>query len=284
MNDFDERRRTGIGGSDAAAALGLSPWKTAFQLYLEKIGEPEPTIESEAFLWGRLLEPLVASEYGRRTGRELAPSGMLRHPNHGWMIGHPDRLVVGEPSRIVEIKTATGWAARDWGDGIDAIPAVYVAQCCHYIALTGAAICDVAVLIGGSDFRVYSITADPEITQLLIDAEARFWQCVERREPPEPTSPEDAARRWGRLSRPGAVIAGEAELDAITALHRVKSARKDLAEAEDLAQLTIMQALGDDGDTLIDADGRPLATWKLDKGRQEFTVPAREPQRRFLVK
>lgn len=63
-------RKRGIGGSDAAAALGMSPWKTQLELYLEKRGElMAPDIDSEAMLWGRVLEPVIRQQYAERTGK-----------------------------------------------------------------------------------------------------------------------------------------------------------------------------------------------------------------------
>jgi putative phage-type endonuclease len=67
-DEWLEQRRHGIGGSDAAAALGLSPWKTPLSLYLEKTGDARPFRDNESMLWGRVLEPAIRAEYTRRTG------------------------------------------------------------------------------------------------------------------------------------------------------------------------------------------------------------------------
>jgi predicted phage-related endonuclease len=66
-----ERRRQTLGASDAAAALGLSPYCSPLQLYLRKIGSLPEQEETEAMRWGTLLEPLLAREYTRRTGLPL---------------------------------------------------------------------------------------------------------------------------------------------------------------------------------------------------------------------
>ena len=76
-------RSTGLGGSDAAVACGVSRWKTPYQLYLEKRGEVPPIEQTEPMRWGHLLEPLVRQEYSERTGRVVRlPSDTLRHPEH----------------------------------------------------------------------------------------------------------------------------------------------------------------------------------------------------------
>lgn len=284
MTDWDAQRRTGIGGSDAAAALGLSPWKTPYDLWCEKRGLAEPLPPTEPMVWGTLLEPIIAAEYERRTGCmiERLPD-LLRHPTWGHMIGHIDGRVVGEP-RILEVKTARD--ARNWGEpGSDEIPPYYAVQCHHYLVVTGAQWVDIAVLIGGQDFRIYSIERDDDIAGMLVDQEASFWRHhVETGHPPDPVNAADAVRRWGRLSAPGAVTAGEVELAAIKSLHDIRASRIDLDEAEDIAKLAVMQALSDGGDSLVSSSGELLCSWKLDRGRKAHMVKESRPSRRFVLK
>lgn len=284
MTDFDERRRTGIGGSDAAAAIGISPWKTPFSLWLQKVGEEAETLhETEPMRWGTLLEPIIAAEYARRTGRVLERNTeMLRHPNFGWMIAHLDATVIGE-NRIVEVKTARD--GRYWGPpGTDEVPMTYLMQAHHYLVITGAAVCDIAVLIGGSDFRIYEIPADDEIAGMVIDHEATFWRYVEQREPPPPIHLSDVVRRWGRLAVKGAVLADRVELLAIEQLRRIRDDRATLDAMEEANKAVVLQALADKGEALVDDAGNVLATWKLDGGRKGYTVEPREPARRFLLR
>jgi putative phage-type endonuclease len=282
MSEFDAERRSGIGGSDAAAAIGISRWRTPYELYLEKIGEAEPVPVTEPMRWGTLLEPVVAAEYSRRTGRQIETPPMLRHPVHEWMIGHIDRRVVGEP-RIVEIKT-TG-IGIGWGEaGTDEIPLTYTCQVHHYLTLTGADVADVAVLIGGQDFRLYEVRRDDAIARELVEREHTFWWHVEHREPPPPVNTRDAVRRWGRLTSAGKVTASQTEEAAIVRLRHIQKTRAELDADEDHYRRTILAALADRGDTLVDLAGNIMATWRLDKGRKAYTVEAREPSRRFLLK
>jgi putative phage-type endonuclease len=284
MTDFHEERRTGIGGSDAAAALGLSPWRTPFDLWIEKLGEGDPLPASEPMRWGKLLEPVIAAEYCRRTGRTIEPApALIRHPTHPWMIGHIDGRVVDEPGRILEVKTAG--IGIGWGEpGTDEIPLQYLTQCHHYLIVSGAEAVDVAVLIGGQDFRLYTIRRDDDIAGSLFEQEYTFWQCVQDRVPPDPVNTADAVRRWGRLRSAGAVTASEIEQQAIERMREIRRIRADLDVEEDAAKRLIMSTLADRGDTLVDLAGTSLATWKLDNGRKGFKVEAREPARRFLLK
>jgi putative phage-type endonuclease len=283
-DDFNEFRRTGIGGSDAAAALAISPWRSQYDLYLEKIGEAEPLAPTEPMIWGSLLESVIAGEYSRRSNRMVVvPSGPLRHPDHPWLIGHIDRLIFDQPDRIVEIKSTAN--SRGWGEpGSDEIPQHYLCQCHHYLALTDAAICDLAVLFNGNNFAIYQVERDLQIEAELLDQEAAFWQLVENRTPPAPSNTADAVRRWGRLSRSGQVVATETAAFAVQTLQQLRETRKSLEEAEDQARLSVIKTLGEEGSTLVSLSGEILATWKLDRGAKAYEVKAREPARRFLLK
>uniref|UniRef100_UPI00193103D1 YqaJ viral recombinase family protein n=1 Tax=Caenibacillus caldisaponilyticus TaxID=1674942 RepID=UPI00193103D1 len=70
-DEWLRERRKGIGGSDAAAILGLNKWKSPIQVYMEKIGEIESDVSSEAAYWGHVLEDVVAREFSKRTGKKV---------------------------------------------------------------------------------------------------------------------------------------------------------------------------------------------------------------------
>ncbi len=196
-------RRSGIGGSDAASVLGLSPYRSRLALYLDKRGElQDDNGESEDMLWGRLLEPVVRQRYSDVTGRTVRMlSGLARHPNLPWMIGNLDGFVEGEQV-IYEGKTAR--RSDGWGEpGTDQVPEHYALQVQHYLAVTGYEAADIAVLIAGSSFRMYRIDTDRELQDMLIDAEREFWGMVERGEPPEPDLSRESDRAILRRMFPG---------------------------------------------------------------------------------
>jgi len=180
---FHANRLTGIGGSDAATVCGLNPYKSAVELYYEKRGEstPEDISDKPAIRWGNLLEPLVAAEYMRETGRVVRrKNAMLRHKEHPHMIAHLDRVVQGERI-VVEIKTVSqiAYDKGDWGPaGTDEVPSHYLLQVQHYMAVTGYPVAHLAVLIGGRDFRLYVIERNEALIEHLIERESAFWTCV----------------------------------------------------------------------------------------------------------
>jgi putative phage-type endonuclease len=279
-----EERRTGLGGSDAAAALGLSPWRTPYELWEQKVGVGPPTEQNEMMLWGKLLEETVRQEYARRTGYEVRPvKQLLRHPKHGFMFAHIDGEIGREGRAILEVKTAR--TSQGWGEPeTDEIPLSYLVQVHHYLAVTEAEVCDVAVLIGGSDFRLYQVGRDAEIEEQLIKAEATFWELVTRGVPPPPTTIQDAMRHWGRFDAQGVTEAGRLEIEAVNTLRAIHSQKKSLEKLEADAKLILMASMGEDGQSLVQGDGELLATWKLDNGRKGYSVPARPPARRLLIK
>lgn len=280
-----EERRTGIGGSDAAAAVGLSPWRSAYDLWEEKVGQSPPVEQNEPMLWGKLLEDIIRREYERRTGMVVTyRKELIRHPARPWMFVHLDGEVGSTGEAILEVKTSR--TGQGWGEpDTDEIPLPYLVQVHHSLAVTAAQVCDVAVLIGGQDFRLYQVSRDIEIEQQLIEDETRFWESVTSGVPPAPATVADAVKRWGHISVTGTVVAGEQEQRAIAILRRAHALHKQIEVEEEGAKKALMEVMGDNGLNLIDpVTSELLATWKLDNGRKAYSVEAREPARRFLVK
>ena len=181
-DEWLEYRKQGIGGSDAAAILGINPWKTPMDVWLEKTGEfeDEPR-DNEKMYWGNVLEDVVAKEFSIRTGlRVRRRNAILKHKKHNFMIANVDRLVIGHKAGL-ECKTTGQYSADDWAMGV---PEFYQAQVQHYMAVTGYTTWYVAVLIGGQEFRFFKLTKDNQFIKELIEAEHDFWKKVEDRTPP----------------------------------------------------------------------------------------------------
>lgn len=176
-------RRGGIGSSDAAAAVGLSPYKSPLALWLEKTQrKPADDLRhSEAVFWGSTLEAIIANVYADRTGNKVRRvNAVLQHPDHAFMLANLDRAVGSEG--ILEVKTAGGHSAQFWEAGI---PEHYQCQVLHQLAVSGKAWGDVAVLIGGQDFRIYRVERNDDQIADLIEREATFWKMVEEDIQPE---------------------------------------------------------------------------------------------------
>lgn len=178
-----EVRKRGIGSSDAAAAVGLNPYKSQLELWMEKTGRDaglpkiDPEDDSTPVYWGTLLEHIVAAQYTRRTGHRVRRvNAVLQHPNNPWMLANLDREVVGAADvQILECKTAGINGARLWRDGV---PEYVQLQVMHQLAVTGKQAADVAVLICGQELRVHRIKRDERLIEQLVELERRFWLMV----------------------------------------------------------------------------------------------------------
>ncbi len=247
--EWKEARMKGIGGSDAAAAIGVSRWKSPLQLYLEKAGEIEQPEVGEAAYWGNVLEAVVADEFAKRTGKKVQRvNRILIHPEHQHMIANIDRRVVGE-NAILECKTTGAWNAKDW-EGDD-IPPEYVIQVMHYLAVTGAEKAYFAVLIGGNRFEWKEIARDEELIAMMVERERAFWDCVETETPP-PLSESKAELHGDIMNRlyPNANAGQSVELppqysDIIEQLTDVKARIKELEVSQDYLENQIKDAMKD---------------------------------------
>ena len=190
-------RKGGIGSSDAGAAVGLHPYKSPLELWMEKTGrdgglpKTDPNDETSPMYWGTLLESIVASHYTKRTGRKVRRiNAVLQHPTEPWMLANIDREVVGSSEvQILECKTAGMNGARLWKEGV---PEYVQLQVMHQLAVTGKQAADVAVLICGQELQIHRIDRDEAMIARLVQLERQFWSYVERDEAP-PADGSDSA-------------------------------------------------------------------------------------------
>lgn len=178
-----ETRNAGIGGSDASVIMGLNPYKSPYQLWLEKTGQAEaPDLSHvQAVYWGSKNEANIADWFQEDTGKKVRKLGTLRSRAHPFMLANVDRAVMGEEAGL-EIKTAGVSQAKKWKG--DEIPDAYYCQCLHYLAVTGANKWYIAVLIGGNESLYKVVERNEDDIKALIEAEADFWHMVETNTPP----------------------------------------------------------------------------------------------------
>lgn len=189
--DWLKERRHSIGGSDAAAVMGLSKWATPYTVYLDKLGVLEAKEETEAMRQGRDLEAYVAKRFEEATGKRVRrENAILRNDDYPFAHADVDRLVVGERAGL-ECKTTSTLDVRKFRDV--EFPEQYYAQCVHYLAVTGLDRWYLAVLVLGREFHVYTLERDEDEIKALMDTERDFWKHVESETPPpvdgfEPTT------------------------------------------------------------------------------------------------
>lgn len=183
-----EGRSLGIGGSEAGIVLGVNPYKSRLELWNEKIVKTRhlnPDAEMHLKI-GNVLEPFIAEEYSKVTGRKLETRGQKIHSKYPFILGNIDREIISDTNRkdpgILEIKTKgvfTYWYDED-------VPIYYIAQLQHYLELYGYNWGSFAILdLGRMKLNIIDIERDDEFISKLIKEEIAFWQLVEKKIPPD---------------------------------------------------------------------------------------------------
>ena len=177
--EWRELRKKGIGGSDVSAIMGLNPYSSPFNVWIEKIGMHEEIVDNEPAYWGTVLEDVLAKEFTIRTDKRLQRrNAILQHDEHDFMIANVDRVVIGEDAGW-EGKTTNAFY-KDEG-----CPQHYWVQCQHYMLVTGKPLWYLSILAGGQKYYGYNIPRDNNyIDNVLMPAEIEFWRMVQENEMP----------------------------------------------------------------------------------------------------
>jgi len=298
-------RKQGIGSSDAASAVGLNPYKSQLELWMEKTGRDanlpkvDPKDQSSPMYWGNLLESIVAAHYTMRSGHKVRRiNAVLQHPKEPWMLANIDREVTGAPDvQILECKTAGFHGSFLWRDGV---PEYIQLQVMHQLSVTGKQCADVAVLICGQDLQIHRIQRDEAMITKLIELERAFWHYVETDTPP-PADGSDSADLALRCLYPQDTgqtldLSDDLEMSAVFSdLLAIRQVLTDKGLLEAQLKQRIQQRMGDATKVLFQTgdvtwrrskDGSGLDTASLLKDQpqllQRYTV-VKPGSRRFLV-
>lgn len=167
-------RKMGITGTDAGSIVGMNPYKSALQVFVDKTTDTIDNFDNEAMKQGRDLEEYVAQRFCEATGKKVRRANAIyQSEEEPFMLADFDRLVVGEKAGL-ECKTVSPYLADKWKDG--AIPLHYQLQIQHYLAVSGYDAWYLAALIFGREFIVHKIERDEELIQNLVKIEKRFWE------------------------------------------------------------------------------------------------------------
>ena len=285
-------RKTGIGGSDAAAIVGLGKYSTPLSVYLDKTTDAIKET-TEVMTRGNVLEPFVQSLFERKTGWKVQNNLQTqRNPDHPFMLANLDGLLPSERA-IAEFKTAvyTKGTKEEWGDeGTDEIPKHYLIQVAHYASVMNADTVHIGVLFGdeklfnsyrllqeireetghpiqfdrlGCDFRVYVYKRHDDLTRKLINKERSFWfDHVLKNNPPAPQDGNiDDFLKAYPIANDRVVCVSEADMAKIQRLNEIKKQRKELDAQEETAKADVLKLFGGSS-VLVDSSNAPLATWK----------------------
>ncbi|WP_144511546.1 YqaJ viral recombinase family protein [Bacillus sp. FJAT-22090] len=231
--DWLQARRLGIGGSDVSAIAGLNKWKSPVAVYLDKVGQsPLEDTAGEAAYWGNVMEDIVAQEFSLRTGLKVRRrNAILKHPEHKFMFANVDRLIIGKREGL-ECKTASEYLKGEWEE--DEIPAAYLLQIQHYMAVTGYKAWHIAVLIGGNKFIHKRIERDEELISYLIQIEKDFWENHVLKEIPPTFDGSDSSADLLKALYPESEPETEINLpkDAETLIEALEVIKADLKESD----------------------------------------------------
>lgn len=299
-----EGRRTGIGGSDVAAVLGLNPWKTPLDVWNDKLGLSEDKEMSEPAYWGTVLEDTVAKEFQLRTGKRVQKvSHQFADPETPWAIANIDRAIINpeiakrvRPLEMTEkeiakygnrpittdiafeAKTAHAFTADLWGPSQELeikqnnlrteheIPLYYETQIQWYCGILRLRGMYLAVLIGGSDFRMYWIDARPDVFQVIKEKCSAFWNnYVLTKTPPEPINIEDVLKLYGRSN--GKAIEAQGDLAINYGEYaRLNGEIKELKKQQDAVKAKIAIDMKDN--EILTLDGKKVLTYKTQTSKR----------------
>lgn len=193
-------RKTGIGGSDVAAILGLSPWRTAVDVYMDKVSPETKEIGSVAMRRGQFLEPLIVELYAEATGNEVwhnKENESWTHPIDTFLKTTPDGVVthLNGARSVFEAKSAAGRGAQHWFDGV---PAFYATQIQHEMYVMGFDSAELAYLIN-DDFAYLSVSKRDDYADTVVPILHDFWMNhVLPEKFPEPRTIEDYKRVYAQ--------------------------------------------------------------------------------------
>lgn len=280
-----ELRAHHVGASEVAAVMGLSPYRSPYDVWCQKTGQGRQVDMSPAAEWGLRLEAAVLGKYldaHDEVIEAVAYPGTIVHEG-GVLCCTPDCIVTLRDGsrRNVQIKTASAYARDSWGDsGLTAIPQHYWWQVQAEMLVTGIEVSDVVVLIGGQDYREYTIDRDESACQIIALDVADWWHThvVERQAPPtdptHPTALDEVRARLQQGSDEIVEIADDPLKNEITAYRCAQDMIDTLERLNDERQARLCQLIGEKAGVQV---AQYLVTWKASttRGRVDWEQMAR---------
>ena len=234
-----------IGGSDAAAVVGMNAYVSPYTLWAEKTGRLPGFDGNLATEVGTYLEEFVSQKFAEVTGKKVRRSNQSWfNDQYPWAIANIDREIVGEDAGL-EIKTTSELNLKKFKGG--EYPANYYVQCMHYMAVTGKKRWYLAVLIGNREFKWFTIERDEDEINALMDAERTFKMYVDNDTPPIADGSSSTADTLSALypnSIDFDIGIGAFEMD-LDNYFQLKAQAKDLDEKIDAIENRIKAHLGE---------------------------------------
>lgn len=178
-----KKRKEGIGGSDAAAIVGLNPFSTPLSVWADKTSKIPEKEDTEKMKLGRDLEEYVAKRWSEKSGKKVRKiNAILRSQKYPFAIADVDRMVVGENAGL-ECKVTSSLNLKKYKNG--EYPANFYVQCVHYMAVTGAKRWYLAILVFGQGIIDFVVQRNQSEIDSLMEQEAEFWEYVKTEKMPK---------------------------------------------------------------------------------------------------
>lgn len=188
-----EARTEGIGGSDVACVLGLSPYKSSAEVFYEKVLRITDAVENEAMHWGNALEDLIADRWQYWAGsvesylenysqervvrKVRRRNAIISNSDYPQLLANVDRMfnTADGNKAVLEIKTISGYVADQWENGI---PPAYLCQLQTYLMVTEAKYGEVALLRDGRFLNVIPFEINNNLAQRIADETGAMWNNI----------------------------------------------------------------------------------------------------------
>lgn len=271
-----KNRKKFLGASDISAILGINPFRTAADVFLEKTCDVLPSADSEAADIGNSFELPMLKWAEKRIGAPLDFDPEPCVASNGIMVSHLDAAVVGADHPVEGKCTAK---TEEWGDeNTDQIPPMHLIQVHAQMICTETELAYVAAFLAGfrMERRLYRIRVNADLARTIEDEACKWWERhVVAGVMPDSAPSIEVARRI--KPKPGLVVPVRPEL--AKALHDAKEQTKQAAKQEEEIKARLLAELGG-------ADGGDCPGWVVvqkDINVKEYTVAART-DRRLTVK
>lgn len=241
---WHELRRTGLGASDMAAVMGVSPYRTPYQLWAEKTGTVPPQVVGAAANRGVILEDAVAHYYEIERGVKLRKSnGIVRLKKHPRIMASLDRTIVGQPYGIVEVKTS---ASPRWS--MYPVPPEVVVQVTTQMGIVGAQWCDVVALLGGLVFKIERVQFDPALWAEIQRAAMLFLEAVDTKTPPALEALDAAAYAMATPQASDVILTADEKIERVyEQLRECNTELHFLEQKKGALEMIIKEAIGEHG-------------------------------------
>lgn len=286
-----DNRRNGLGGSDIPIILGLSSYKTPYQLYLEKLGLVTPSQgHTEAQYFGSMIEGILRNRFATDNNVKIhahvedalisPPCDLITydldttsHPVFDFLLANVDGYIP-EWNEILEAKVSLAYAREQlWGaTDSDVIPMEYLVQVAHYSNVYNSTGARLAALRTNYNYCTYKYNRDAVLERKMVDVAQEFWNAVKNEVPPPLVDLDDLQLMYPKHEEGRTIVVDDRIEPVVFSIRDTKAKIKELNDIEKEAKFQIMEYM-QDAECLVDENGTPLVTWKATKrGSRTFLV------------